>query len=329
MEVRELKTRFFTDEGVVRAVDGVSFSLTEGETLGMVGESGCGKSVTALSILRLIPAARPANAGGVPRRGAVAGGEILWEGRDLLSLTEREMRGIRGNDIAMVFQDPFASLNPVFTIGSQVAEAVSLHQGAVRCSALKTAAEALRRVHIPSPETRLDEYPHQISGGMQQRVMIAMGLSCSPKLLIADEPTTALDVTIQAQILDLLREVQADSGMALLLISHDLGVISEMADRIAVMYAGKIVEEGKTDFLLAAPRHPYTRALLRSLPRLGSTKERLEVIKGSVPNPLEYPPGCRFHPRCDMMRELCGREAPGLRELNPGHWSACHFAEEV
>jgi oligopeptide/dipeptide ABC transporter ATP-binding protein len=320
LEVVDLRTHFFSDEGVVRAVDGVSLSIGEGETLGLVGESACGKSATALSILRLID----------PRQGAVVGGRVRWRGRDLLTLPEREMRFIRGSEIGMVFQDPFASLNPVFTIGNQLSESVRLHRGAGRREALLKSREALARVRIPSPEVRIHEYPHQMSGGMQQRAMIAMSLSCDPRLLIADEPTTALDVTIQAQILDLLEEIQKSSGMALLLISHDLGVISELADRIAIMYAGKIVEEGPARRLLASPAHPYTRALLRSLPRLGGARRaRLETIRGGVPNPIEYPRGCRFHPRCDMAQRVCVEREPELSQLAPGYRAACHFAGQL
>jgi len=320
LEVVDLRTHFFSDEGIVRAVDGVSLSIGEGETLGLVGESACGKSATALSILRLID----------PRQGEIVGGRVLWRGRDLRALPEKEMRSVRGNEIGMVFQDPFASLNPVFTIGNQIAESVRLHQGAGRREALSKSREALARVRIPSPEERLHEYPHQMSGGMQQRVMIAMALSCNPRLLIADEPTTALDVTIQAQILDLLEEIQKNSGMALLLISHDMGVISELADRIAIMYAGKIVEEGPARQLLASPGHPYTRALLRSVPRLGGARRaRLEVIRGSVPDPIEYPRGCRFHPRCDMAQPVCDEREPELSPLAPGHRAACHFAQRI
>jgi peptide/nickel transport system ATP-binding protein len=316
LEVVDLKTHFFSDEGPVRAVDGVSLSIDEGETLGLVGESACGKSAAALSILRLIDR----------RQGAVVGGRVFWRGRDLLALSDREMRRIRGSDIGMVFQDPFASLNPVLTVGRQIAESVRLHQGFGRREALSMSREALARVRIPSPGERLHEYPHQMSGGMQQRVMIAMSLSCNPRLLIADEPTTALDVTTQAQILELLEEIQERSGMALLLISHDMGVISELADRIAIMYAGKIVEEGQAKPLLATPSHPYTRALLKSVPRLGvGHRARLEAVGGSVPDPVEYPRGCRFHPRCDMVQSVCVEREPELRELAPRHRAACHL----
>ncbi|MCX6356541.1 MAG: ABC transporter ATP-binding protein [Candidatus Aureabacteria bacterium] len=319
LEVIELRTRYSTDAGAIAAVDGVSFSINAGETLGLVGESACGKSAVALSIMRLID----------HRQGAVAGGRIMWRGRDLLSLDEGALRRIRGAEIAMVFQDPFASLNPVFNIGTQIAEAVRLHQGARRGEALREAEEALARVHIPSPGVCVREYPHQMSGGMQQRAMIAMALSCGPELLIADEPTTALDVTIQAQILELLREIQSSTGMALLLISHDLGVISRMAGRVAMMYAGKIVEEGPSGELLRAPRHPYTEALLDSMPRLGTRSRRLTAIKGSVPDPINYPAGCRFAPRCRMAEERCRREEPLLRRMGERRTTACHFAERL
>ncbi|MCX6355382.1 MAG: ABC transporter ATP-binding protein [Candidatus Aureabacteria bacterium] len=319
LEIKDLKTQFFSDEGIVRAVDGVSLSLGEGETLGLVGESACGKSTIALSIMRLVD----------PRQGRIAGGEILWRGRDLLALGERQMREIRGNEIAMIFQDPFASLNPVFPVGGQIAEAVRLHQGLGRRRAMGVAREALAQVRIPSPEVRVNEYPHQMSGGMQQRVMIAMALSCNPKLLIADEPTTALDVTIQAQILDMLKEIQERREMSLMLISHDLGVISEMADRMAIMYAGQIVEEGATADILRLPRHPYTRALLRSIPRLGARRTQLEAIGGGVPNPVAYPPGCRFHPRCSMARTECRKAMCELRGVGEGRRSSCIFSEDV
>jgi peptide/nickel transport system ATP-binding protein len=319
LEIRDLKTYFRSDEGIVKAVDGVSLNVADGATRGLVGESGCGKSVTALSVMQLID----------PHQGFIAGGEILWKGRNVLNLSEKELREIRGNDIAMVFQDPFASLNPVFTIGNQISEAIRLHQGVGRAQAMTEAQRVLERVRIPSPSQRLQEYPHQISGGMQQRVMIAIALSCSPGLLIADEPTTALDVTIQAQILDLLKDIQADYGMALLLISHDLAVISEVADNVSVMYAGKIVEDGPTPDILSSPRHPYTRALLRSLPRLGAARHKLMVIEGTVPNPLEYPSGCRFHPRCEMVEAVCREREPLLRKIAPGHEAACHFAERM
>ena len=319
LELRDLKTHYNTDGGIIRAVDGVSLAVCASETVGLVGESACGKSATALSILGLIE----------PGQGEIAGGEVRWRGTDLRRLGAREMRRIRGREIAMIFQDPFASLNPVFTVGAQLCEAVRLHRGAGRREAFEIARGALARVRIPDPGARLREYPHQLSGGMQQRVMIAMALACSPRLLIADEPTTALDVTIQAQILDLLSEVQESTGMALLLISHDLGVISEIADRVGIMYAGKIVEEGPADALLSSPRHPYTRALLESIPRLGARRHRLKVIKGNVPDPLAFPRGCRFHPRCGLAELVCREQEPALRELGEGRRSACHFAERL
>lgn len=330
IRVRDLRTHFFLDDGVAKAVDGVSFDIRRGKTLGLVGESGCGKSVTSLSILRLVPSPP----------GRIVGGTIEYEGRSLLELPENEMRAIRGNDIAMIFQEPMTSLNPVFTIGNQIMEALVLHQGLSSRRARKRALEMLREVGIPSPEVRIDEYPHQMSGGMKQRVMIAMALACNPALLIADEPTTALDVTIQAQILRLLNRLQAEHGMAILFITHDLGVIAENADEVAVMYASKIVEKAPVGELFARPLHPYTVALFRSLPVLGQEHEKLNVIPGSVPNPLEFPTGCKFHPRCFLREEIagsdrgnkaekCRNEEPGLREMCPGHTSACHFAEEL
>jgi len=319
LDLRDLRTQYRTDGGVVRAVDGVSLSICAGETVGLVGESACGKSAMALSILGLIE----------PGEGCVAGGEVRWRGTDLRRLGPRGMRRIRGREIAMIFQDPFASLNPVFTVGAQIGEAVRLHRGAGRRRAREIALEALARVGIPDPGARLEEYPHRLSGGMQQRVMIAMALACSPRMLIADEPTTALDVTVQAQILDLLSEVQKSTGMALLLITHDLGVVSEMADRVAVMYAGRIVEEGPAAALLSSPRHPYTRALLDSIPRLGARRRRLKVIGGNVPDPLDFPPGCRFHPRCGIAERICRERDPALRAVGEGRRSACHFAERM
>ena len=303
LDVRELRTSFFTEDGEVCAVDGVSFSVAKGNTLGIVGESGCGKSVTSLSIMRLIP----------DPPGRIVSGSITYNGADLLRLPERQMRKIRGNEISMIFQEPMTSLNPVFTIGNQVAEAIRLHQNLGRGAAHERAIEMLKLVGIPSPERRVDEYPHQLSGGMRQRVMIAMALSCNPQVLIADEPTTALDVTIQAQILDLLRDLQKRVGMALILITHDLGVIAEMADEIAVMYAGKIVERGPVDEIFAHPEHPYTRGLMESVPTLGR-KKRLEAIPGIVPNLLELPQGCRFQGRCKWVTDPC-------RGLEPNSWS--------
>ncbi|MBI4585742.1 MAG: ABC transporter ATP-binding protein [Planctomycetes bacterium] len=316
LQVRSLRTHFFTDAGVVKAVDGLSFSLERGKTLGLVGESGCGKSVTALSILRL-----------VDEPGRIAGGEILFEGKDLLRLTEAEMRHIRGNRIAMIFQEPMTSLNPVFTIGNQIMEVIALHQKAGRKEARERALELLRRVKMPAPEQRLGEYPHQLSGGMRQRAMIAMALACSPRLLIADEPTTALDVTIQAQILDLLRELQEELGMAVLLITHDLGVVAEVADRVLVMYASKAAEVASKAELFREPLHPYTRGLFEARPARRAAKgEKLRVIPGAVPNPLHFPAGCKFHPRCPIAVPRCQEVEPEPRELRPGHWVACDVA---
>jgi oligopeptide/dipeptide ABC transporter ATP-binding protein len=298
LEVKNLKTHFPTRAGVVRAVDDVSFYIDRGELLGLVGESGCGKSMTALSIMRLI--APP---------GKIVGGEILFDGRDLLKLSNREMRDVRGDDIAMIFQDPMTSLNPVFTVGEQIAEALRLHRGLSRKAARTAAVDAMREVSIPDPETRADDYPHQLSGGMRQRIMIAMALACDPKLLIADEPTTALDVTIQAQILDLLDHLRRTRELAVLLITHDLGVVAEVADRVCVMYTGKIVEESPVDELFARPKHPYTEGLLRSVPKLTMKdvvkSERLQTIEGVVPSPLNVPPWCHFEPRCPYRMPRC------------------------
>jgi len=314
LAVEDLVVRFDTDEGVVHAVNGVTLEVAEGETLGLVGESGCGKSVTALSLLRLVPTPP----------GRIVSGEVRLRGRDLLALPPGEMRRVRGRDIAMIFQEPMTSLNPVFTIGYQIEEAVRLHQGKRGREARELAAEMLRRVGMSHPERRLREYPHQFSGGMKQRAMIAMALVCRPALLIADEPTTALDVTIQAQILDLLRELQRDLGMAILLITHDMGVVAEMADRVAVMYAGRIVEAAPAAELFAAPLHPYTRALLECIPTVTGERKKLRVIEGQVPDPTRLPAGCAFRPRCPI-REPAGEEAvPPLREVKPGHWVACH-----
>ena len=319
LEVRDLRTHFFTDDGAVRAVEGVSFDVGEGETLGVVGESGCGKSVTSLSILRLIPSPP----------GRIVGGTIRFRGTNLLELSESEMRKIRGNEISMIFQEPMTSLNPVYTCGDQIMEAVRLHQKVGKKEARSRAIEMLRLVGIPSPEQRVDEYPHQLSGGMRQRVMIAMALSCHPAVLIADEPTTALDVTIQAQILELLNRLQKELGMAILLITHDLGVVAETCDRVAVMYAGHIVEYADVDTIFARPRHPYTAGLLGSIPKLGLRTERLKVIPGNVPNPAEFPPGCKFHPRCPVAVERCRVENPPLAPLVPGHDVRCWRAAEV
>jgi len=315
LEIRGLKTHFATDEGWVHAVDGVDLAIDRGETLGVVGESGCGKSVTALSVMKLL--AMP------PAR--IVAGEIRWKGRDLVPLPQEAMRTIRSKEIAMVFQEPMTSLNPVYSVGEQIAEVLRLHEGLGRRAALDRAIEMLRLVHIPHAERRARDYPHQFSGGMRQRVMIAMALSCNPQLLIADEPTTALDVTIQAQILDLLGELKAKMGMAVMLITHAMGVIAETAQRVAVMYAGKVVEEAPVQELFSAPRHPYTQGLIRSIPRIDLAavhKQRLETIRGVVPSLLEPAPGCRFAPRCPHAREAC-RETPPLREVRPGHKVAC------
>lgn len=315
LEIDGLRTWFDTEEGLVKAVDGVSYRLGRGETLGVVGESGCGKSVTAMSILRLLPTP--------PAR--YADGRILFEGRDLLRLPEAQLRKVRGNRIAMVFQEPMTSLNPVYTAGEQIMEALRLHRGMGRPEARAAAIGLLERVGIPAPEQRVDEYPHQLSGGMKQRVMIAMALACDPALLIADEPTTALDVTIQAQILDLLRDMQRELGMSILLITHDLGVVAEMSDRVVVMYAGKVVEHTDVHTLFERPRHPYTFGLFQSLPELHAADDaRLREIPGTVPNPLRFPTGCKFHPRCFKASDECARVEPELVELEPGHELACH-----
>jgi len=322
LEVEDLETYFYSEEGVARAVDGVTYTLLEGETLGVVGESGCGKSVTALSIMQLIQSPP----------GRIVGGQIRFRGQNLLDLPGTEMRRIRGNDIAMIFQEPMTALNPVYTVGNQIMESVMLHQGKDKLEARERAIEMLRLVGIPSPETRVDNYPHELSGGMRQRVMIAMAMCCDPALLIADEPTTALDVTIQAQILELIRELQDSQGMSVLLITHDLGVIAETAHHVAVMYAGKVVEYATVGDLFANPRHPYTIGLLRSLPDLASKGERLSTIPGIVPSATHFPSGCRFRTRCPLAAERCTTEEPSLEHVEGSddqHTAACHFLAEA
>ena len=300
LRVQDLVTEFRTSDGVVRAVDKVSFSIRSGQTLGLVGESGCGKSVTALSIMRLI--ARP---------GRIAEGSIFFDGKDLIDLEEEEMRHVRGSDIAMIFQEPMTSLNPVYTVGDQISEAVQLHLKLNKKEAWDRAIEMLKKVRVPAAERRVHEYPHNLSGGMRQRVMIAMALSCNPKLLIADEPTTALDVTIQAQILDLMSDLQREFQMSILMITHDLGVVAQVCEEVVVMYAGQVVEQGPVRAIFSTPQMPYTEGLLRSIPRLGmSQTEKLNVIRGVVPNPLRLPSGCRFAPRCDYRFDLCAKPPP-------------------
>ncbi|MEO7743637.1 MAG: ABC transporter ATP-binding protein [Usitatibacter sp.] len=320
LDIRGLKTHFKTDDGMVHAVDGVDMHVAEGETLGVVGESGCGKSVTAFMVMRLVP---------IPPARIVAG-EILWRGRNLLALSDAEMRRIRAKEIAMVFQEPMTSLNPVYTVGEQIAEVVRLHENMGRKAAMDRAVEMLKVVRIPHPEKRVNDFPHQFSGGMRQRVMIAMALSCNPKLLIADEPTTALDVTIQAQILDLLNDLKDRLGMAVMLITHAMGVVAETAQRVVVMYAGKVVEEASVAELFASPRHPYTQGLIRSIPRIDTAalqKKRLETIGGVVPSLLDPPVGCRFAARCTHAQPECIAETPSLRHVGAGHSAACIFAD--
>jgi peptide/nickel transport system ATP-binding protein len=317
LDVKNLKTYFFTDEGVVRAVDGVDLYIEKGETLGVVGESGCGKSVTALSIMKLIP--QPP--------GRIVEGQITYNGVDLVTLPPNRMRKIRGKEISMIFQEPMTSLNPVFTGGEQIAEAIRLHEGLGRRDAMAKTVEMLKVVHIPNAERRVKEYPHQLSGGMRQRIMIAMALSCNPNLLIADEPTTALDVTIQAQILDLLNELKSKLRMAVLLITHDMGVIAETAQRVVVMYAAKVAEEAPVADLFKEPLHPYTQGLLRSIPRIdlaATSRRRLETIPGTVPTLRgDIAPGCRFAPRCPFVKSVCTEKDPVLKEVKPGHKVSC------
>ena len=326
LNVKDLQTWFYTRQGIVKAVDGVSFNLRKGETLGIVGESGCGKSITALSVMRLVP----------DPPGRIIGGRVTLDGRDLLDLEEAEMRLVRGNDISMIFQEPMTSLNPVLTIGYQIAEALILHRDLSRAEALSRAVEMLDMMRIPEPAQRAREYPHQLSGGMRQRAMIAMALACNPKVLIADEPTTALDVTIQAQILDLIVRLQQELGTAVILITHDLGVVAETTQRIIVMYAGRKVEEADVVPLFSNPMHPYTHGLMASVPRLAimsgedaAAAERLEEIPGIVPPLNDLPPGCAFAPRCRFADDRCRAEYPPYQEKQPGHWAACWHSERL
>ncbi|NNE66028.1 MAG: ABC transporter ATP-binding protein [Pyrinomonadaceae bacterium] len=323
LEVTDLQTHFPTKEGTVKAVNGVSFSIAEGEMLGLVGESGCGKSITALSIMRL-----------VSHPGKIVGGSVLFKGKELLKASDNEMRDLRGNDIAMIFQDPMTSLNPVFKVGEQIAEALRLHRKLSKEEAWDAAIKSMREVSIPSPERRVHDYPHQLSGGMRQRVMIAMALACDPELLIADEPTTALDVTIQAQILELLNELRRTRKLAVLLITHDLGVVAETVDRVCVMYTGKIVEESPVEEIFEDPKHPYTKGLLNSVPKLTEDRVvksiRLSTIEGVVPSPSELPPGCHFEPRCSVREDICDKEEINLRELENGVRVRCvHYEGHV
>lgn len=318
LSVKNLSTQFPVKKGIVRAVEDVSFDVDPGEILAIVGESGSGKSVTSLSIMGLL--AEP---------GHVAGGSLEFEGRDLATLSEKQYRELRGNDMAMIFQEPMTSLNPVYRVGNQIVEAIRTHEKVSKAEAKDRAVDLLRKVGIPSPEARINDYPHQMSGGMRQRVMIAMALACNPKLLIADEPTTALDVTIQAQILDLLRRLRDDTGMAVLLITHDLGVVSETADRVVVMYCGQVVEEAEVRTLFDHPMHPYTLGLLKSIPRLeDDDSKRLHMIKGMVPNPLEMPPGCHFSDRCDSCMDICRTKVPELVDVD-GHKVRCFLYESA
>ncbi|MBC7396085.1 MAG: ABC transporter ATP-binding protein [Bdellovibrionales bacterium] len=325
LEVKDLQTSFFTERGQLKAVDHIDFDLYKGKTVGIVGESGCGKSVTSLSIMRLIPSPP----------GKIVGGQILYKGKNLLDVPLDQMRKIRGNEISMIFQEPMTSLNPVFTIGNQLIEAIRLHQDLTKGEAINKAIEMLTLVGIPAPDKRIKDYPHQLSGGMRQRVMIAMALSCNPQILIADEPTTALDVTIQAQILDLLRGLQQKVGLSIMLITHDLGVVAEMAHEVVVMYAGVVVERAPVKDIFAHPRHPYTKGLLNSIPVLSKDptgkvkKSRLEPIPGIVPNLLDLPKGCRFQERCKYVVDACRVEEPALRQIEPNRLVRCIKAEEV
>lgn len=322
LEVKNLKTYFYTEDGVVRAVDGVNFHVYPGEVLGIVGESGCGKSVTSLSVMRLISAP-----------GKIVEGEIIFDGKDMVKASEEEMMQVRGNRISMIFQQPQSALNPVFRAGDQISEVLNIHQDFGKEAGRDRAVELLKLVGIPEPESRADAFPHELSGGMSQRVMIAMALACVPDLLIADEPTTALDVTIQAQILDLMRDMRKQLGSAMILITHDLGVIAEMANRVAVMYAGEVVEESPVASLFDAPHHPYTKGLIGSIPVLGEVRERLDVIPGSVPNLINLPPGCRFAPRCRARVEhnltICTEQHPDLVEVSEGHKARCWLYQDA
>jgi oligopeptide/dipeptide ABC transporter ATP-binding protein len=313
LEVKNLQTHFFSDRGVIKAVDGVDFKVNKGQTLGIVGESGCGKSITSLSIMRLI-ASPP---------GKIVGGEVLFKGENLLALSEEKMRHIRGNEISMIFQEPMTSLNPVYSVGEQIAESIRIHQKLDRKMAWEKAVDMLKLVGIPSPEKRAKQEPHELSGGMRQRVMIAMALACNPSLLIADEPTTALDVTIQAQILDLLKTLQEDFGSAVIMITHDLGVVADTCDMVAVMYAGKVVEYTDVDSLFEKPKHPYTEGLLNSIPRIDEDREELLAIEGSVPSPTDMPIGCRFAPRCPYATALCHEKLPDLLSLGDNSQVRC------
>ena len=315
LRVEDLKTYFLTYEGTIKAVDGVSFTINKGETLGLVGESGCGKSVTALSIMRLVQSPP----------GKIVGGKIFFEGKNLLDLSEKEMRKIRGCKISMVFQEPMTSLDPMFTIGSEIIEVLKLHQNLKKDEAKKKVIESLHKVRFPDPEKRIDDYPHELSGGMRQRVMIAMALSCNPALLIADEPTTALDVTIQSQILKLIDDLRKEFNTSVLLITHDLGVIAKTCDNVALMYAGYIVEYTDVYTFFREPLHPYAKGLMKSIPRLDSEIKKLEIIKGLVPNLLDLPSGCPFHPRCDFCFELCTKKMPELINVGKNHLVRCHL----
>lgn len=318
LSVEHLTTAFRTEEGTIRAVDDVTFRVRKGKTLAIVGESGCGKSVTALSLMRLIP----------DSNGLIEKGKIVLNQQDLLGLTPEQMRKVRGNKIAMIFQEPMTALNPVYTVGEQIGEVFRIHRGMSKSQAREAAIEALKKVYIPDPHKRVDEYPFQMSGGMRQRIMIAMALACEPSLLIADEPTTALDVTIQAQILKLMRELQREHGTSIVFITHDLGVVAEMADDVVIMYAGKVVEEGTVHQVFEDPQHPYTRGLMASIPDMTSMKtEKLSTIEGTVPSLHKLPSGCRFNTRCPLAQDICRRDVPELRDIEDNHLAACHFAK--